>query len=313
MKNAVLYSLVGVGLALTLVIFWAARERAQKIPAVSTFAECAAAGYPVAESYPRQCRTPDGRVLAEDVPELLSVVVDAPRPNELVASPVTVSGQVPGTWFFEANLPLKITDSSGKTLGIGYATAEGEWMTEKLVRFSSQVAFESPSAATSTGFVVVMKDNPSGLSENEAEYRVPVRFAPRAPAGDTTLRVYFGNSQLLGPGQDDCATVFPVERRVSSTLAVARAAVQELLQGPTAQEKAAGYTSSLNPGAQVQKLVISFGQAYIDFDEQLQFQVGGSCRVAAIRAQIRETLKQFPSVEDVVISIDGRTEDILQP
>jgi len=35
--------------------------------------------------------------------------------------------------------------------------------------------------------------------------------------------------------------------------------------------------------------------------------------VTAIRAQITETLKQFPTVENVVISIDGRTEDILQP
>jgi len=35
--------------------------------------------------------------------------------------------------------------------------------------------------------------------------------------------------------------------------------------------------------------------------------------VAAIRAQIRETLKQFPTVDEVIISIDGRTEDILQP
>jgi spore germination protein GerM len=45
----------------------------------------------------------------------------------------------------------------------------------------------------------------------------------------------------------------------------------------------------------------------------LEFQVGGSCRVAAIRAQITDTLKQFPPVDEVIISIDDRTEDILQP
>jgi len=45
----------------------------------------------------------------------------------------------------------------------------------------------------------------------------------------------------------------------------------------------------------------------------LQYQVGGSCRVSAIRAQIIETLKQFSTVKNVVISINGRTEDILQP
>ena len=33
---------------------------------VKTFDQCAAAGYPVMESYPRQCRTPDGRTFVSD-------------------------------------------------------------------------------------------------------------------------------------------------------------------------------------------------------------------------------------------------------
>ena len=33
----------------------------------SNFEECAAMGYPVMESYPRQCRTPNGRLFVEDV------------------------------------------------------------------------------------------------------------------------------------------------------------------------------------------------------------------------------------------------------
>jgi spore germination protein GerM len=53
--------------------------------------------------------------------------------------------------------------------------------------------------------------------------------------------------------------------------------------------------------------------AKVDFDERLGFQVGGSCRVSAIRAQITETLMQFSTVKSVVVSINGRTEDVLQP
>ncbi|MBN2517462.1 MAG: hypothetical protein JXB14_01315 [Candidatus Altiarchaeota archaeon] len=34
---------------------------------VNSFGECVAAGYPVMESYPRQCRTPDGRTFIEEV------------------------------------------------------------------------------------------------------------------------------------------------------------------------------------------------------------------------------------------------------
>lgn len=37
-------------------------------PIITNFEECAAAGNPVMESYPRQCRSADGRLFVEDVP-----------------------------------------------------------------------------------------------------------------------------------------------------------------------------------------------------------------------------------------------------
>jgi hypothetical protein len=36
---------------------------------ITDFEACVAAGYPVAESYPRQCRTSDGRVFVEEIEE----------------------------------------------------------------------------------------------------------------------------------------------------------------------------------------------------------------------------------------------------
>ena len=40
-----------------------------KIPRmiVTNFEECIGANYPVIESYPRQCKTPDGEVFTEDI------------------------------------------------------------------------------------------------------------------------------------------------------------------------------------------------------------------------------------------------------
>ncbi len=35
---------------------------------INSFEECARAGYPIAESYPEQCRTPDGRLFVREVP-----------------------------------------------------------------------------------------------------------------------------------------------------------------------------------------------------------------------------------------------------
>ena len=89
----------------------------------------------------------------------------------------------------------------------------------------------------------------------------------------------------------------------------------ELFKGPTEDEKNQGFFTSINDGVLLQSLMIGMesGTAWADFNEQLEYQVGGSCRVSAIRAQIEQTLKQFSTIKNVVISIDGRTEDILQP
>jgi spore germination protein GerM len=138
----------------------------------------------------------------------------------------------------------------------------------------------------------------------------PKPTAP-CPGQSQKVRAYFGN-RALDP-QTDCNKVFPVEREIPTTNAPARAALGELLAGPTPVEQAAGYATSINSGVTVLSLTIRDGVATADFDEQLEFQVGGSCRVAAIHAQIAETLMQFPAVKRVVVSINGRTEDILQP
>lgn len=125
------------------------------------------------------------------------------------------------------------------------------------------------------------------------------------------VKVYFNNSKL--DPEFSCNKVFPVDREIVKTKAVATAALEELLKGPTEDEKAQGFFTSINPGVKIQKLAIKNKTVSVDFDKQLEFQVGGSCRVLAIREQITKTLSQFPTVENVIISVDGRTEDILQP
>lgn len=125
------------------------------------------------------------------------------------------------------------------------------------------------------------------------------------------LKVFFSNNEL--DPEISCNQVFPVEREVDKTQAVAKAALTELLAGIKPEESEAGFFTSLNQNIKIQSLSIENGIAKVDFNKQLETGIGGSCRVSAIRAQIVATLKQFPSVDEVIISIDGRTEDILQP
>ena len=128
----------------------------------------------------------------------------------------------------------------------------------------------------------------------------------------SSVAVYFGNTQE-DPNSAECNKVYSTFRTIQKTQTVARATVEELLKGPNEAEKQVGFFTSINSNVKIKDLQIKDGVATIEFDSQLEFQVGGSCKVSAIKAQITQTLKQFPSIKDVVISIDGRTEDILQP
>ncbi|MDD5032260.1 MAG: GerMN domain-containing protein [Patescibacteria group bacterium] len=277
---------------------------------IKNFSECAAAGNPVAESYPRQCRAGD-ETFVENIGNELEkadlIRIDSPRPNETIKSPLSITGQARGYWFFEASFPVVLLNDKGETIASGIASAKGNWMTNDFVPFEAKLEFSA--LAGERGELVLKKDNPSGLPENDDALRVPIVFG--AAGEKTKVKVYFNNSKL--DPETSCNKVFSVEREVIKTEAIARAALEELLKGATEEEKGKGFFSSINPGVKIQSLVIKDGVAKVDFDEQLEFQVGGSCRVAAISAQIRETLKQFPTVDEIIISINDRTEDILQP
>ncbi len=230
--------------------------------------------------------------------------------NQIVDSPLVIKGEARGFWYFEGSFPVKIFDENNNLLGVAPTQAQGDWMTESFVPFEVSLAFST--STTKKGTLVLEKDNPSGLPENADEFRIPVVFRDLAAQGEKIVVKAFFNNSNLDP-ESSCNKVFPVERAVDKTQAVAMAALDELLKGVSEEEKSQGYFTSINAGVKINKLVIENGTAEVDFDEQLEFQAGGSCRVSAIRSQIIQTLKQFPTIENVVISIDGRTEDILQP
>jgi hypothetical protein len=126
------------------------------------------------------------------------------------------------------------------------------------------------------------------------------------------LQVFFSSSEQ-DPESLRCGQVYPVHRRVPATESVARAALQLLLDGPTEQEAAAGYYSNLNPGLRLLSVELVDGVATVDFSEDFETGVSGSCRVEAIRAQIQETLLQFDTVKEIRIRVGGRETAILQP
>lgn len=107
--------------------------------------------------------------------QTLDMEVTNPAIQSTVSSPLTVTGKARGNWFFEASFPVLVTDSQGALVGTGVAQAEGEWMTEELVPFKAEITFTKPSSSP-IGFVILKKDNPSGLPENDKQEKFEVTF-----------------------------------------------------------------------------------------------------------------------------------------
>jgi hypothetical protein len=161
-----------------LVLFYLQQKKKNKLALISSFEECEVAGYPVRESYPPFCTTPDGRTFAQDIGNELEyqdfINVEYPRPNYKIENPLKISGQARGGWFWEANASAELYDANDNSIGTENIVAIGEWMTEEFVSFEGTMEFETPE--TKTGKLIIRNGNASGLPENSKELVIPVKF-----------------------------------------------------------------------------------------------------------------------------------------
>lgn len=143
---------------------------------ITNFDECAAAGNPVMESWPRQCRAGDETFvenIGNEFEKLNLIRINTPRPNQEISSPLTVEGVARGYWFFEGDFSVKLLDKNNNLIGKTILSTQGEWMTEEFVPFKGELVFTSPSQK---GLLILEKDNPSGLLENDDQLIVPVHI-----------------------------------------------------------------------------------------------------------------------------------------
>lgn len=134
--------------------------------------------------------------------------------------------------------------------------------------------------------------------------------------GEDVADVFFPNTKL-DPQHLDCAKVFPVRRAFRTDDAPGAheyGPLVALLAGPTDEEKAQGYFSSLPEGVRIVRLWNYGARFEVDFSAELA-KVAGSCRVESIRSQIETTIKtEFPDVKEIVIAIEGvKRGEELQP
>ncbi|HRX43629.1 MAG TPA: GerMN domain-containing protein [Candidatus Dojkabacteria bacterium] len=222
-----------------------------------------------------------------------------------------IKGEVSGNWFFEGSFPVRVLNIQGEVVSTFVATTYDDWMNETTVPFS--VIIDFPLEQEGAYVLQFEKSNPSGLDDNSDTAKIAISIKPLEQKVETMKVKVFFSSTKLNEDMIDCSLVFPVTREIEKSVAVGRASLTELFKGTTPLEEEDKYFTNIPDGVVINSLDITDGVAKVDLNSKLEEGVGGSCRVTAIRAQITETLKQFPTVDSVIISIDGQTEDILQP
>lgn len=98
----------------------------------------------------------------------------------------------------------------------------------------------------------------------------------------------------------------PVERRVSA-ISPARAAINALLKGPTEEERGRGFDGVTSTGEfTIGSLTIVRGTARINFVASRTW-AGFPGDIAPVRFKkaVEMTLKQFPNVRQVIVSLNG--------
>lgn len=103
------------------------------------------------------------------------IVVISPLKDDQISSPLSIAGRARGQWFFEGSFPIELQDEYKNVIAEGHATAQGEWMTEDFVPFLGTLQFNNYIPGHE-GFLILRKDNPSGLSEHDDHIRIPVIF-----------------------------------------------------------------------------------------------------------------------------------------
>ena len=253
-----------------------------------------------------------GSVSAENVLNVQELKIDKspniilmmPKDNIEIGLPVEISGVAR---VFENALNVRIKDKEGNILAERNTMSNSPDM-GKFEEFKVVINYAEPK--TEEGYVEAFNYSAKDGSLENLD-SVSVKFET---IESQIIKVFYSNTKT-DPSAKYCNKTYAVERRVAKTDGPARIALEEMLVGPTNMEIKNGYFSSIAqwPKIEIQKLTIENGLAKVDFNEALNQQGGGSCKVSAIRSQIENTLKQFSTVKKVEISVDGNVGEALQP
>jgi hypothetical protein len=229
------------------------------------------------------------------------ICVSAPKENAVIDNPVVISGTAIA---FEGTFSWELKDGAGTIIDQGFSMTDASDI-GKPGAFEIRAFWDTLPTTTDGVFTAFESSAKDGSATHVV--RVPVRFMKK-----TTMKqnVYFLSEKAA---QTDCTQVESSQITIPNSTRPAEATLRALL-AIDSSDTPAGFTTSIPDRTRLLSLTLTNGVAHLVFDNGLERDGGGSCRVGAIRAQIEKTLTQFPSIRSVTIAVQGKTaEETLQP
>ena len=261
---------------------------------------------------------PENQVVNNNQQKDSCLVITSPLANQAVSFPLTISGYInlkglesnTCTWWGASegtagevvakDMSGNVKSSTTKIKTVGdYFNGMQRWPIEATV--------QKLTGASSLNTISLYMNTSKEEEPNVIITKIiqPLNVVFEKPT-TINLKIFFPNS-IMDPGFTNCNVVHSVLRTVPYTLAVGEASLKELVKGPTDLEKSQGYQTLIDSNTTIKSLSIENGVAYVNFSKALQNKNSGLCAGQFIQAQIGETLLQFPTVGDVVVSIEGNT------
>ena len=107
------------------------------------------------------------------------IKIDSPQAGDKnISSPIKITGEARGNWFFEATAPVMLTNWDGLIIAQGHITAEGNWMTEDFVPFKGEIVFDTKDVPdfNKRGSLIIKNSNASGLPEHDMAAEMVIFF-----------------------------------------------------------------------------------------------------------------------------------------
>ena len=104
----------------------------------------------------------------------VNAYIYSPLKNSSISNPIAIIGKIPGDWSFEASFPIKLLNQNSQQIASTQGHLLGEWTTTSLVPFSAEITFSGSYSGLAS--IVLQKDNPSGLANNDDSITIQVYF-----------------------------------------------------------------------------------------------------------------------------------------